>query len=308
MVKYALAVDLGATNLRVALGNDQGKILIKLKEKTIHAGNKDAIARQILRMICLILQSKKPIAGVGIAAVGPLDFKRKAIVHTPNIPVPVIPLTPLKKTKKPTYLLNDASAAVLGEKYYGLGKNHENIVYITISSGIGGGAIVDNHFLWGEDGNAAEIGHMIVDSTYNLPCSCTKGKGHWQSYASGNTIAPFCKIWLQEKGISKIPFELTTETILTAAEQGNSIAQKFVDELGTISARALSNIIVAYSPSLITLGGSVVLYHPDLFFRSIKGKIDPFLKIPTMEVTSLGENIGLLGALAAVFHKQGVKI
>lgn len=308
MVKYALAVDLGGTNLRVALGDDKGRILIKLKEKTVHSGNQDAVARQILRLLQLIAQSNKKFIGVGVAAPGPLDLQKKAIVHTPNIPFPLIPLSPLKKIGKPVYLLNDASAAVLGEKHFGAGKNRDNLVYITISSGIGGGAIVDNHFLYGEEGNAVEIGHMIVDTTYNLPCSCNKGKGHWQSYASGNTLPRFCRFWLKQQGISTVHFELTSAGILTAAEQGNNIALRFMDEVGTISARALSNIIVAYSPALITLGGSVVLYHSKLWLNSIKGKIDPLLKTPVIKVTPLGEDVGLLGALAAVFQKQGTKM
>lgn len=308
MSKYAIAIDLGATNLRVALGNDRGRILVKLTEKTKHTGNHEAIARQILGLLRLILQTDTKVEGMGIAAVGPFDIAKKAIMHTPNIPIPIISLLPLRTIKKPMYLLNDASAAVLGEKYFGAGKNIDNLVYITISSGIGGGAIVDNHFLYGEEGNAVEIGHMVVDSTYNLPCTCGKGKGHWQSYASGKTIPAFCKFWLQQQKIAHVPFELTAAGILTAAEQGNKEALRFVQELSTISARALSNIIVAYSPKLITLGGSVVLHHPQLWLKSCPGKIDPFLKVPVIKVTPLGEDIGLLGALAAVFHKQGTRL
>ena len=138
MVKYAIAVDIGGTNLRVALGTNQGKILIKLKEKTLHTGGKNALAGQILKMVRLLQEQKVAITGVGVGAVGPLDFKKKAIVNTPNIPLPFITLAPLKNIKKPVYVLNDASACVLGEKYFGMGKNFDNLVYLTISSGIGG--------------------------------------------------------------------------------------------------------------------------------------------------------------------------
>ncbi|TSA44565.1 ROK family protein [bacterium] len=168
-----------------------------------------------------------------------------------------------------------------------------------MSSGIGGGAIVNNCLLLGKDGNAAEIGHMHVGSEYNLKCSCGKGRGHWEAYASGNNIPKFFRAWAKSR--HSMP---KAADIFDAARKKNKTALRFMEELGKINGRGLSNVIAAYDPEIIVLGGAVALNNGDLVLKYANNYIDKFLRWPKLEITSLGENAPLLGAAASVFHNR----
>lgn len=305
--KLAIAVDLGATNVRVALVSEDEKILTKLKDRTKKTGKSSVIVvRQIMEMIGVLLkeQNIKNISGIGISSIGPLDLKKGRIMKSPNFPFEFTSLLlPLKnKFSLPVLLLNDGRAAVLGERYFGVGKNSENLVYITISSGIGGGAIVNGNLLLGKDGNAGEIGHMNIDTKYDFPCSCGRGFGHWEACASGENLPKFFSFWLNKNNL-KAGFEFANaKDIFDAARLGNKIAQKFIfDEIGKINAKAISNIIAVYNPELITIGGSVALNNKDLILPPIMKYLDHYLKTPKIKITSLGDNAGLLGAASSVF-------
>lgn len=304
--QYALAIDLGATNVRVALVSRSGKIVAKVKDKTPkHRKNGAVISQRIIEMICLLMAEHTDMrpAGIGISSIGPLDYTRGGPLASPNIPFEFVPLAePLrKKFAMPVSLLNDANAAVLGEQRFGAGKNKKNLVYITISTGIGGGAIVDGKLLLGKSGNAGEIGHMIVDTTYALACSCTKGVGHWEGNASGRNMPKFFRVWAKARGKKVTMMPRTAKDIFDNARSGNAAACEFLDVLHRVNARAISNIIVAYDPELITIGGSVMLMNGPTLLAGIKKYIDRYLKTPEIRVTRLGDDIALLGAAAAVF-------
>ena len=307
--KLAIAIDLGATNLRVALVSPNGKILKKVKEETAKTGKDGSIvSSQIIRLIQEVIKetSLKKIAGIGIASIGPLDYKRGGPSHSPNVPFSFIPLVqPIhKKFSLPVALHNDANAAALTEKHFGAGKRTKNLVYITISTGIGGGAIVDSNLLLGKGGNAAEIGHMIVDTTYKLLCTCKKGVGHWEGLASGANIPRFFRVWRETAKKESAVQTQTAKEIFDLARRKNSVVLEFIDVLAKVNAAAISNIIVAYDPELITIGGSVALNNPQFILDGINRYVDHYLKLPKIQVTKLGEDIGLLGAAAAVFLKE----
>lgn len=308
--QYALAIDLGASNVRVALISRDGKVIEKIKNKTPKHGKSGVvISQKIIEMIRQILvehPDARPI-GIGISSMGPLDYKRGGPLASPNIPFEFVPLAePLrKKFAMPVSLLNDANAAVLGEQRFGAKENKQqnkkNMVYITISTGIGGGAIVDGKLLLGKSGNAAEVGHMIVDTTYNIRCSCKKGTGHWEGHASGRNMPKFFRVWAKVHGkkIGVVP--TTAKDIFDRVHAGDAVAQEFLDVLHRVNARAISNIIVAYDPELIMIGGSVMLMNGPTLLAGIKKYIDRYLKTPEIRVTRLGDDIALLGAAAAVF-------
>ncbi len=305
-----IAIDLGATNVRAAMVNPQGKIIKKLKQPTPRQGTDGtAVTRAITAMIAKLAApapDRQHLKGIGISSIGPLDYKKGGPCNSPNIPFSFIPLVrPLQKQfSLPVVLLNDANAAVLGEQHFGAGKQVKNLVYVTLSTGIGGGAIVNGKLLFGHSGNAAEIGHLIVDTTYNLPCTCGKGIGHWEGYASGRNIPRFFNHWLQTQN-KRADFKTQQpETIFAEARRGNTSALTFLDELNRINSRAVSDIIVAYDPELITFGGSVALNNSHIIIGGIKKYIDRYLPTPPIRITSLGENITLLGAAAAIFEKK----
>ncbi len=306
MTRYAFAVDLGATNVRVALVSEQGKIIQRLEQNTPRQGKSGHVVTNAVGVMLSTLQgmyAKLSVSGIGIASLGPIDYLRGGPEQPPNLPFAFIPLVvPLqKKFSMPVLLFNDCNAAVLAEQNFGAGKNKKNILYITISTGIGAGAIVDNNLLLGRSGNAGEIGHITIDTTYNLPCTCGKGIGHWEGYASGRNIPRFFNAWCKKWDVRDIDAPNNAKDIFDRARQGNQVALRFLNELNTINARAISNVIVAYDPEVITIGGSVMLGNASLLMPGIQKKVDQYLKKPVVKMTSLGHDAGLLGAAAAVF-------
>ena len=307
---YAIAIDLGATRVRVGLVSQAGEILKRTEAKTATEGSSgEVVTEQIIRMTEDLLGKRFPsrIIGVGISSIGPLDSQLGGPIDSPNVNFPFIPLTqPLEQAfgLRP-HLLNDANAAVLAERHFGDGQSRENIVYITISTGIGGGAIVNDHLLLGKGGNAAEIGHLIVETSYDFPCTCNKGAGHWEGLASGGNMTRFFRFWMEYNG-KEVQFQYQgAKEIFDQVRKGDKTARDFIQEISRINARAISNILVAYDPELIAMGGSVALNNPDLIIAGLTSQIDHYLKLPEIKITTLGEDICLLGAAAAAFRDNG---
>ncbi len=300
------AVDIGATKLRVAFGDQRG-IISKLSEFTDKNHGPLGLSAQIIRMIHQF--DIKSVDSIGIGSIGPIDISKGTIIGTPNLPFKEIPLTqPLHdEFDTPIGLLNDCTAAVLGEYNFGAGKGFENLAYITLSTGIGGGAIVDGHLLIGKNGNAVEVGHLTIDPTSHLTCSCGS-PGHWEAYASGNNIPKFLKnIIMNEFGDSILSVmtegdidRVNTKILFEAANKGDKIAIKFLEELGKINAVGFANVVNAYDPELITVGGSIALNNPNFILGPIQQYIDKYLlnEKPRIIITPLGDEIVLYGALA----------
>jgi len=201
-MSYA-GIDIGATWTRIAIADNNGKIISKTRIETLKKNEtKEEMLLRLesaLRDIMRIADTKH-LEAIGVGSIGPLDMKKGVILHTPNLPIENIPIGSYlsKKFDSHTYVVNDCIAAVVGEKYFGAGKDVENLVYITLSSGIGGGAIVDGNILFGKDGNAVEIGHIVVDYRGSLRCGCG-GYGHWEAYTSGKNIGRFVSYLLETK-------------------------------------------------------------------------------------------------------------
>jgi glucokinase len=301
----AIAVDIGGTNLRMAIVGSGGKIIKKNVAKTIRKGKSGSVvAEQIINEIKRLAgkNSLKKYAGIGVSIAGPIDYVKGASVNPPNMNFAFVPIVgPLKYALGLSVsIINDCNAGALGEKYFGAGKKVDNLVYITMSSGIGGGAIMNNNLLLGKDGNAAEIGHMTVDTKYNLACTCQKGRGHWEAYASGNNIPKFFRAWTEKNNL-ETKFPSTAKDIFETARKKNKITLRFMEELGKINGRGISNVVAAYDPEIIILGGAVTLGNGDLVLRYAKKHIEKLLKLPEIKITKLGENAPLLGAAALAF-------
>ncbi|HQN92047.1 MAG TPA: ROK family protein, partial [Methanoculleus sp.] len=194
-----IAVDLGGTNLRAALVDSDANILAHEIVPTPGAGRSgemitDAIMARVETL--LTLPEGKDALAIGVASVGPLDLGRGCVINSPNIAFPLVEIVePLRERfGRAVFLINDARAGVLGERWIGAARGSENAVYITLSTGIGGGAVVNGSLLLGKDGNAGEIGHIPVDTRYNLICGCGFA-GHWEAYASAKNIPTFFAAW-----------------------------------------------------------------------------------------------------------------
>lgn len=312
---YGIGVDIGATYTRVVIGDEKGEFLVKITERTVREGGPEALSLQIIRMIKQALKrtsiSLDEISGIGVGSIGPLDYKRGILIKPANLPLENIPIVnPLSREfRLRTTLLNDCTVAVIGERFFGAGKHHENLVYVTISTGIGGGVYVDGHLLIGKDGNAAEIGHMVVDSEGKLTCGCGR-KGHWEAYSSGSGIPKHARMIIEKEGgfRGSVLYNRTggnldlldSKMIYDAAKENDKLALKIVEEVGRYNAIGFANIVNIYDPSLITVGGSVALNNQELILKPILKYIDSYVvnRKPEIIITPLGGDIVLRGALA----------
>ncbi|MEM3692964.1 MAG: ROK family protein [Candidatus Bathyarchaeia archaeon] len=318
--RLAIGVDIGATNLRVALGTQEGRILAKLIEPTNIRGGAEGVSLQIGMMIRKILGSEvstKDLKGIGIGSTGPMDLKRGAVVKASNLPWDFIPLVePLQEAFGiPVRLLNDCAAAVLGEKVFGSGIGTQNLLYITLSTGIGAGVFIDGRLIMGKDGNAHEVGHFTIDFEGRLLCGCGK-RGHWEAYCSGRNIPRYVKYLIdeakefraEERAGSLLLAEarserLTTEGLFNLAKAGDSMALKIVERLGMLNAIGFADAINAYDPELITVGGPIALRNEELILPPIRKLVGNHTvnRVPEIELTRLGEDVGLYGAIALNF-------
>jgi glucokinase len=301
-----LAVDIGATNIRVASGDHSG-LGPKISEGTDRENGPLGVSAQIVRMAHEL--GIDSVESVGVGSIGPIDIASGSIVDTPNFPFKEIPVTkPLREEfHAPVSLLNDCASAVLGEKHFGAGKGLENLAYVTLSTGLGGGAIVDGHLLIGKDGNAVEVGHITIDPGSPLICGCGS-LGHWEAHSSGSNIPNFVRHSLRDEIGGSLLHELAggdledlnAEILFEAAKAGDAAAIRVVEELGKVNAVGFANVVNAYDPDLITIGGSIALNNPELILRPILENIDKHLlnRKPRIMITPLGEDVVLYGALS----------
>ena len=311
-----VGIDLGATNLRAALGDLEHGIVRVVKERTTSSGSSEDLLNQLIEIVKRVASEKlDEIEAIGIGSIGPLDVKRGVLVRSANARFRNVPIVERlsREFKIPVYMLNDCTVAALGEKVFGAAKKLSNFVYVGIGTGIGGGVFVDGRLLLGKDGNAAEIGHMTIDLGDGLPCGCG-GRGHWEAYCSGSGIPSFVKSWIISKRLEdlKNPLvdmamrgEMTSKHLFDYAKAGDELALEIVEEIGRINAICFANLINLFDPELITVGGSIALKNPDLILDPIKKYVGRYVinRLPEIRLTPLGEDIVLYGAIALALKK-----
>ncbi len=311
---YIAAADIGATHVRSAVftGDSGGemKCIVCRKEALCRDGpDATSVTKQIIRMIRAVCDEAghQPDA-VGISTAGPLSVGKESIRSSPNMPYPDIPLRePLEAAFScPVTILNDASAGAYYEfrRGDGEGKGCRNLVYLTISTGIGCGIISGGRLMEGADGNAGEIGHICVDTVYNLPCGCG-GTAHWEAYASGSGMPQFFRAWHERHGSELLTGEaVTAASLCAAARSGNTDITAFFRDLAVINGRGLSTIIAAYAPERIVVGGPVAMENPDIIFAPALRHIDAYLSTPEILLSTADGMAPLKGA--AIFAREGV--
>ena len=305
-----IAVDLGGTNLRTALIDSDATILAHTTTRTPTTGpSGQVITTAIMARIEGLLETAgaEGAAAIGVASAGPLDIRRGWVTHSPNIAFPVVEITePLNRHfGLPVTLINDARAGVLGERWTGAARGSDNVVYITLSTGIGGGVVANSRLLLGANGNAGEIGHTLVDTCYNLTCGCGY-RGHWEGYASAKYVPRFFAVWQEETDIRQVAFDVTsTRAIFEAARAGDSVALTFMDALGQVNARGISNVIVAYNPEVIVLDGPLARYYGEIVIGHAEPYIDRFLTLPRIVASSLDGKAPILGAAVSALEVAG---
>ena len=300
-----IAVDIGGTQLRAAL-YPAGETKALIQKRTPTRSKDQSPIDRLLELLQTIWPADGKVRAIGMAAPGPTNPRRGIIYAAPNIKGwENFPLAQIvqDRFKVPTLLGNDANMAALGEWKFGAGRGYQHVLYITISTGIGGGVIEDGRLLLGYQGLAGEIGHVTVLPDGPL-CGCGQ-RGHLEAVASGTAIARY----VAEQLASGVPSMLseqpnpTARDVSLAAEHGDPLAKSALARAGTYLGHAIADYLHLYNPQVIILGGGVsrsgaFIIEPlraSLADRVISPEYLHGLVITTAE---LGDEAGLMGALA----------
>lgn len=302
---YYIAVDIGGTQLRAALYPEGEQKAVSQKRIPTQAKDQSPVDR-LLDLIKSIMPSQGRVKAIGMAAPGPLNPKTGILFAAPNIPGWVnLPLAQIvqDRFKITTLLGNDANLAALGEWKFGAGRGYQYLLYMTVSTGIGGGVIEDGKLLLGYKGLAAEIGHITVDP--NGPkCGCGQ-QGHLEAFASGTAIARYVSEQLARgvpSSMSDLP-AVTARDVSLAAEQGDPLAREALARAGRYLGRAIADFLHLFNPQIIIIGGGVSRSGKYLF-EPLRESIAEFVISPeylhglVITTAQLGDDAGLLGALA----------
>lgn len=289
---YTIGVDLGGTNLRVGLFNEDGQLKKALSCPTNANKGPDYVIGQMIQLIAEIKEGAE-IKAIGIGSPGPLDPFKGVIIEPPNLPgwcnIPLVDRIQ-KATNLPVILDNDANVAALAEAKVGAGKGAESVFYITVSTGIGGGYVLNGQIIRGAKGNCGEIGNMIVDPTAEGAPGLNKGA--LEALASGTAIGREGSRLLGIKGGAAEVFQL--------AEEGNQTAKQIIDLAVNYLAIGIANIIHTVNPEKIILGGGV-MKSKDLIMEPLKEKVKEFV-YPSLRdsvqisCAALDQKAGLIGA------------
>lgn len=308
-----LALDLGGTNYRLALANDKGELL-KRYSAAVKPDDPEQTIEWIKQAISEMLSGidRATVRGMGIAIAGLVTQDTGVLLMSPNLlrwyNTPIRAIFE-KELKLPVCVGNDATLAALGEYKFGAGKGCHDLIYITVSTGIGGGVIVGGKLLLGTRGFAAEVGHMTID--LNGPrCNCGN-IGCLETLASGTAIARMAVERLSKGENSAIAelvagdlSKVNAEVVEKAAKNGDALAKDIMDTAGTNLGVGVVNLIHIFNPELIIIGGGVSK-SGDLIFEPVRRMVAKrVMRDISVRITApvLGENPGLLGAVALVLE------
>ncbi len=299
-----IAVDIGGTQMRAASYTSNS--LEPLEINRIHSQIPGITPKhRLVEVIHSVWPEDIAVKAIGIAVAGPLDLKNGLIERSPNIPAfDDFPIVRYLKDEfdTPVFLGNDANLAALGEWRHGAGQGHQNLIYLTISTGIGSGIISDSKLLLGVRGMAAELGHVTI-----LPggpvCSCGK-RGHLEAIASGTAIAKWTKEQIQQgsESILKSVKNIDAKKVAEAAYSKDPLALSAFARAGEALGIAIVNFLVIFNPSCIIFGGgvskSIDLLLPHITLALETEIFEPsYCKDLTLKTAALGDDAGLLGAL-----------
>jgi glucokinase len=342
MARY-VGVDVGATNLRAVVGDAAAAVLGRAAAQTPTESGV-AIAEAMLSVVreaCAAAGTEPgAVAAAGIGSIGPLDPAAGVARSPSNLPdtvgrVPLVgPLSELLGTDR-VFLHNDTVAGVIGERFHSA-RNPDDMVYLTISSGIGAGVAVDGRVLSGWDGNAGEVGHTRIDPAGGMACGCGS-EGHWEAYCSGENIPRYARRLHEREGLDTdlpVDGDLDASDVFAAAGDpdggigtgagdgngngngdgdeggtgdgggtggGDPLADLVVERVAEWNAIGVANVVYAYAPIVIVVGGAVALNNPALVVDPIRERLGDLVmtNVPDVRPTAHGADVVVRGALAS---------
>jgi len=303
-MRTIVSIDIGGTQLRAATYKQDQQPLAQKRVKT-NASEPDTYGR-LVKLIEDVWPKNEKVDAIGVSSPGPVDPHAGVIMITPNIKEwRDFPIT-TKLTEHfgvPAFLDNDANLAGLAEWKFGAGRGHHDVLYLTVSTGVGGGVIINDRLLQGYHGLAAELGHTTVQADGPL-CGCGH-RGHLESFSSGTGIERFVTDQLAagRESVLHPNKKNSAHDISEAAKQGDALSIEAYQVAGKYLGIGVANFLHAFDPSIVIFGGGVSQSGPllfDAFHASLKEQVmhPRYLEGLVITRVELGDDSGLLGARA----------
>ena len=309
--EFFVGVDVGGTSTRVAIATSPRGRMTKEVFRTPVRMSVESLSERIADTARELVESVDgTIAAAGIAAAGTVNIREGTIVESPNLPqFQDAPLGHLVESilGVPIVLENDANAAAVGEHSLGAGRGSHDMVYLTISTGIGGGFIASDRLHRGAQGGAGEFGHTVIVAGRTPPCRCGQA-GCWEALSSGTAIAREVRDRLLAGESSRIlelvggtPGRVTAREVFNAAGAGDTLANEVLDQASYYLGVGLANLLNILNPEVVVIGGGMA--------RQWDRYIEPAIKVAKecafrlhgdtvdFQPALLGDDNGLRGAL-----------
>ncbi|GFP78525.1 ROK family protein [Clostridium fungisolvens] len=308
MSNYVIGIDLGGTKISTALSDFNGNVVSQSIIATDAHEGEAAVLGRIIKTVEDVIENGKvdvvQVKAIGIGSPGPLDAKTGIIITTPNLPFKNFDLvSPIReKFQIPVYLDNDANVAAIGEFMFGAAKGTENMVYFTVSTGVGGGAVLNGKIYRGNTSNALEIGHATV-APDGPRCNCGN-IGCLEATSSGTAIGKRAKEALESKVDTSLRKykSVTSAEVFAEAAAGDAISQDIINNALNYLGIGVANAISIFDPEMIIIGGGVSKAGKIVFDkvqevvnkRCFKNMAEACKIVPA----GLGTDAGVIGAVA----------
>jgi glucokinase len=283
-----LGIDIGGTKSAAVLGRADGTIVARSEEPTQAQAGPQAILARLIAMARELLQQQQippqTLCGIGISCGGPLDTKTGIVYAPPNLPGwEAVPVRAIFEEAFPgvrVALDNDANATALAEWRYGAGRGTQNMVFLTMGTGIGGGLILDGRLYRGANDLAGEVGHQTI--LINGPlCRCGK-RGCLEALASGPAVARLAQESLHYGRGKRLieaaggkPAQITAKHVIDTAKEGDPFCRNILSEVGTYMGIGLANLIQILNPERIVLG-TLAVHADELLLEPIRKAVDEY--------------------------------
>lgn len=310
MTNLILGVDIGGTTVKIGFINEDGNIHHKWEITTNIENQGNSIAKDIWLSIEEKLStlniSKESLQGIGIGAPGFINEETGLVYKAVNIGWENFDLANQFKrlADLPVYVANDANVAALGENWVGAGNQANNLIAVTLGTGVGGGIIANGEMISGENGTAGEIGHITIDPE-GYDCNCGR-KGCLETITSATGMVRQGMVLIEEQPESDLALhfhkqgDITTKDIFDLANQGDKLCEQIIDHTADVLGFAIANIAIVINPSKILIGGGVSQAGED-FISRIETRFKKYAlprvsDICEFKIAELGNDAGVIGA------------
>lgn len=317
------AIDLGGTKIYIVLADEKGAIKARLKIPTAADAGPQIVIEQMVEGLSMLLKEKgesfEQLTAVGVCAAGYFDRRERKMVYSPNLQGwENVPLEAWLSGELgcPVLVENDANAAALGETRCGAAQGKKDVIYLTVSTGIGAGLVLDGQIYRGSRGFAGEAGHIKVNPAGTL-CGCGQ-RGCLETEASGTAIARHAQQTLEEgkaRLLKMSPHQAadavyvpSAKDVFAAARAGDQLACAIIDKALNYLGTTIANMVNLLNPEIIVIGGGVANAGNDLLIplRKIvrETAIPVFVQNLTIEKATLGVESGVIGMLSLLQNKN----